>query len=253
MKASARPGVFIGVFVSSVSSDTVSPAIEARRLLRARHHGVLSTLSCRIRGYPFGSVVPFVLDQQARPVILISRLAEHTKNLEADRRASLLARGDDDDIQAGARVTLVGDAARVDDDACLRSRFLRYQPKARELLALGDFSFWRVEPVALRFIGGFGVIRWVPVEEFAPHAGALVTGESRILEEMNAGHADTLRACCAHALGREVGEAIMLGVDCDGCDLSADGGRLRLDFRETVLDLDAVRREILELARKAQG
>ncbi len=213
---------------------------------------MLSTLSCRIRGYPFGSVVPFVLDQEARPVILISRLAEHAKNLEADRRASLLARGDDGDVQAGARLTLVGDATRI-DDSCLRSRFLRYQPKARELLALGDFSFWRIEPVALRFIAGFGVIRWVPVEDFAPHAGALVTGESRILEEMSAGHADALRACCAHALGRPVGDAILLGVDCDGCDLSAAGVRLRLDFRQTALDPDAVRREILELARNAQA
>ena len=135
-----------------MSSDAVSPALEARRYLRARHHGVLSTLSRRIPGYPFGSVVPFVLDQEARPVILISHLAEHTHNLEADRRASLLARGDGDDVQAGARLTLVGDAIKIDGDECLRSRFLRCQPKAHQLLAIGGFSFWRIEPVALRFI-----------------------------------------------------------------------------------------------------
>ena len=236
-----------------MSSDAVSPALEARRYLRARHHGVLSTLSRRIPGYPFGSVVPFVLDQEARPVILISHLAEHTHNLEADRRASLLARGDGDDVQAGARLTLVGDAIKVDDDECLRSRFLRYQPKAHQLLAIGGFSFWRIEPVALRFIAGFGAIRWVPIADFAPHAGALAEGESRILEEMNADHADDIRACCIRALGRKVDEAIMLGIDCDGLDLNADGGRLRLDFRETALDVDAVRRGIMDLARRAQG
>ena len=241
------------MFVSKVSSAPVSPALEARRYLRARHHGMLSTLSCRLPGYPFGSVLPFVPDQEARPVILISHLAEHTRNLEADRRATLLVRGDGDDVQAGARLTLVGDAARVDDDACLRSRFLRYQPKAHQLLSLGDFFFWRIEPVALRFIAGFGAIRWVPVADFAPPAGALAARESRILEEMDTDHADSLRACCSHALGRNVREAHMLGVDCDGFDLGADGERLRFDFRETAPDADAVRRAIVDIARSAQG
>jgi len=236
-----------------VPSDAVSPALEARRYLRARHHGVLSTLSCRLPGYPYGSAVPFVLDQEARPVILISHLAEHTRNLEADRRASLLARGDGDDVQAGARLTLVGDATRVDNCECMRSRFLRYQPKAHQLLSLGGFSFWRIEPLALRFIAGFGAIRWVPVADFAPPAGALARDESRILEQMNADHGDALRACCILALGRKVDKAFMLGVDCDGFDLSADGGRLRFDFRETALDEEAVRRGIMDLARRAKG
>lgn len=196
--------------------------------------------------------MPFVSDQEARPAILISHLAEHTKNLEADCRASLLVRGDGDDVQGGARLTLVGDATRVDEDPYLRARFLRYQPKAHQLLSLGGFSFWRIEPVALRFIAGFGAIRWVSVADFAPPAGALAAKESRILEEMDADHADSLRACCSHARGRNVSEAHMLGVDCDGFDLEADGERLRFDFRETVLDADALRRAIMDIARGAQ-
>ncbi|HEV2007255.1 MAG TPA: pyridoxamine 5'-phosphate oxidase family protein, partial [Burkholderiales bacterium] len=85
----------------------------ARRYLRSRRSGVLATISVKLDGYPFGSVVPFVLDHAACPVILISRLAEHTKNIGADPRVSLLVHDLTDDSQGAARVTLVGNAERI--------------------------------------------------------------------------------------------------------------------------------------------
>ena len=106
--------------------------IDARRLLRRQQHGVLSTLSKKLDGYPFGSVTPFVLDHQARPVILISTLAEHTKNIAADPRVSLLAHDSSADIQANARVTVVGHCARMEDQTALRARYLRYFPGLNE-------------------------------------------------------------------------------------------------------------------------
>ncbi len=231
---------------------TAFDARNARCYLRARHYGVLSTLSQRIAGYPYGSVVPFVLDHEAQPIILVSRLAEHTRNIEADARTSLVVRDEGDEVQAGARLTLVGNAARIDCDSALRARFLRYQPQAQQLLGLGDFSYWRITPLTLRYIAGFGAIRWVSGSEFAPPLHALAQVEADVVAYMNADLADTLRACCRGALGREANEATMLGVDCDGFDVRADGVRLRFNFPVIAPDAESVQRTVVEMVRDAR-
>jgi hypothetical protein len=233
-------------------NNDASNARHTRCYLRARHHGALSTLSRRIAGYPYGSVVPFVLDHEAQPIILVSRLAEHTRNLEADARTSLVVHDDGDDVQAGARLTLLGNAGPIDGDRTLRARFLRYQPQAQQLLDLGDFSFWRITPLTLRFIAGFGAIRWISAAEFAPPAHDLAEVEADIVAHMNADHPDALRACCRNSLGREVRETQMLGVDCDGFDARADGVRLRLDFTEMAPDAESVRRALVQMTREAR-
>ena len=131
----------------------------ARALLRHHHAGMLATLSHRLGGYPFGSTVPFVLDHAARPVILVSRLAEHTRNIEADRRASLLVSEPAADVQAGARLTLVGDVVPATGDlTALQARYLRYFPDAERLLELDDFAFYHLEPLQIRYIAGFARI-----------------------------------------------------------------------------------------------
>jgi len=263
---------------------------QARRYLRARHHGVLSTLSRKLEGYPFGSVVPFMLDPAARPVVLISRLAEHTQNIEADSRVSLLASDAGDDVRAGARLTLIGDAARAGGDlAALRSRYLNYFPDAGRLLALGDFSFYAIEPRLLRYIGGFGDIQWISAEIYSPPANRLAEQEQDILAHMNTDHGHNLRDYCRHYHGKTVREARMIGIDCDGFDLRADGVRplirdgqasedaasaacppsgshptprapaspsgvlLRFDFEQPVTDAAQAREALIAMARKARA
>lgn len=232
--------------------NAASNARHARCYLRARHHRVLSTLSRRVAGYPYGSVVPFVLDHEAQPIILISRLAEHTRNLAVDARTSLVVRDDGDEVQAGARLTLIGNAVQIDCDSALRARFLRYQPQAQQLLDLGDFSFWRITPITLRYIAGFGAISWVSGSDFAPPLHTLAQVEADIVAHMNAALADTVRACCRGVLERGVNEAVMLGVDCDGFDVRADGARLRFDFPETAPDAKSVQRAVVEMGSDAR-
>ena len=225
----------------------------ARRYLRRRHHGVLSTLSRKFVGYPFGSVVPYVPDHEARPVILISRLAEHTRNIEADPRASLLVNDADDNMQTGARLTLVGDAARAGGDLdALHARYLNYLPDAERLIALGDFAFYAITPRALRFIGGFGDIRWVSAESYAPPANALAEQEDAIITHMNAEHGHNLRDCCRFYHQRDAGSTVMIGIDCDGFDVRADGVILRFDFEQPVTDAAGARAALAAMARKAR-
>ena len=225
----------------------------ARRHLRHHRHGVLSTLSKRLGGHPFGSLVPFVVDHAAQPAILISRLAEHTKNVAADPRVSLLVHGQDADMQAVARLTLVGNAAHASDDlAALTARYLRYVPAAERLLALGDFSFYRIAPLTLRFIGGFGDIQWISAADYAPPANTIGECEADIVAHMNADHAAMLRNCCRHFKHVNAAAVTMIGVDCDGFDVRADGALLRFDFADHVADAHDARAALVALARQAR-
>ncbi|HLB15636.1 MAG TPA: DUF2470 domain-containing protein [Burkholderiales bacterium] len=225
---------------------------EARRFLRAHHSGVLSTLSASLSGYPFGSIVPFVLDADCRPVILISALAEHTKNLAGDPRASLIVHGYEDDVQAGPRLTMVGDAARVADDPAVHSRYLRYFPAARDLLALGDFSFCAIEPKRLLFIRGFGHIHWIDTAAFRPPENRLAGAEEEIVAHMNADHALALADYCRHEHGITPREVTMVGIDCDGFDVRADGRLLRIAFDEPVTNAGKAREALVAMARRAR-
>jgi putative heme iron utilization protein len=231
----------------------MSEGAEARRYLRRHHAGVLATLSRRLGGYPFGSVVPFVLDHEARPVVLVSRLAEHTKNMVADPRASLLVHDAAEDVQTAARLTLVADAGPVADPGPVATRYLRYFPDAQGLLDLGDFSFWRLRAVFVRHIAGFGAIRSITPQSFAPPENRLGDAEDAIVAHMNGDHADALRAYCRHASGVEPAAATLVGIDCDGIDLRADGALLRVEFDAPVTNAGKAREALAALARAARG
>jgi heme iron utilization protein len=146
-------------------------AAAARALLAAESVGLLSTISVRLAGTPYGSVTPYALSVEGAPVLLLSGLAAHTHNLRSDARAGLFV-GDHtaaSDPQAGARLSLMGQAVPVpvggEPDA--RARYLARWPNAARTLALGDFSLWRFEIAEARFIAGFGDIRWLPGSAFA--------------------------------------------------------------------------------------
>jgi hypothetical protein len=230
----------------------MNAGVATRAYLRRHHRGVLSTISQRHAGYPFGSVAPYVLDHDARPVILISRLAEHTRNIGADARVSLFVNDPAGDLQAGARLTLIGDAARADHGtALLQARYLNYFPEAGRLFDLADFAFYRIEPRQLRWIGGFGDIQWIAADTYRPPANRLEEQEQDILAHMNAGHAHNLRDYCRHFHGKTPGRAQMAGIDCDGFDVRGDGELLRFEFDAPVTDAAAARAALVAMARPA--
>ena len=146
-------------------------AAAARALLAAESVGLLSTISVRRAGTPYGSLTPYALSAGGAPLLLLSGLAAHTHNLRADPRAGLFV-GDHTavaDPQAGARLSLMGRAAPVgaDDEAEARVRYLARWPRTVDTVALHDFSFWRFDIEEARFIAGFGDIRWLPANAFS--------------------------------------------------------------------------------------
>jgi putative heme iron utilization protein len=232
----------------------MNPGDAARRHLRRHRYGTLSTLSKKLGGYPFGSVVGCATDHAACPVILISRLAEHTQNIEADPRVSLIVRDAGADAQAGARLTLIGNARCVGNDlAAVRARYIAGVPGAERLVALGDFTFYRIEPVTLRYIAGFGEIRWISAGDYAPPANTMAECEADIVAHMNTDHAAALREYCRN-LGRPNPACVaMTAIDCDGFDVLADGELLRFDFREPAVSADGARAGLKAMLAEARA
>src|SRR5471032_1810122 len=173
-------------------SHTLSAHVakNARELLLKEYRGALSTLSKAMPGFPFGSVVPYCLDEQGRPLILISRIAQHTHNLQLDPKCSLLVgERDAEDVQATGRVTLMAEATKLVDPVAIEAaaqRYYRYFPESESYHSAHNFDFWVLAPVRYRFIGGFGAIHWLDDVALAnPFAGA---SETSMVEHMNEDH-----------------------------------------------------------------
>lgn len=228
----------------------------ASAFLRARRYGVLATQSRSLPGYPFGSITPYVLGASGDPVIYISTLAEHTRNIAQDARVSLTVfdPADADDPQAGARLTLLADAHALAGDAAAMAgeRYCRYFPAARAYADTHDFGFYALRTVRLRFIGGFGKIGWIEPDDI-DLKNPLTAAEADIVDHMNRDHVEALRAYGRHFFGCEAGTVVMVGADPDGIDLLADGAPLRLPFQAHAGDADAVRRQLIALLQQARA
>jgi putative heme iron utilization protein len=159
------------VTLTSSPSPADAAASAARALLASESVGVLSTISVHRPGYPYGSVTPYALAADGAPLLLLSRLAAHTKNLTIDPRAGLFIgdRSAVEDPQAGGRVSLIGRVLPLPaaDAADGRARYVARWPRAADYFALGDFSLWRFAIEEARLIAGFGEIRWLEASAFA--------------------------------------------------------------------------------------
>lgn len=219
----------------------------ARRLFLGQSFGVLSTISMDVPGYPFGSVTPYCADERCRPLIYIANIAQHTKNLLADSRVSLTVvdRIDhSEDVQAQGRVTYLADARPVGrDNVRVRERYFRYFPQSRQYDQTHDFEFFQLEPVRVRFIGGFGQIYWVERDEFTIANPFTAAQESRIIEHMNNDHADALKRYAGDV------DATMVGIDAEGFDLLTGDGRRRFNFDQPVRTMEEARQALVALAR----
>ncbi len=220
----------------------------ARRLFLQESFGVLSTVSLDVPGYPFGSVVPYCADRTGTPVIYISHIAQHTRNIKADRRVSLTvveSHSGDDDVQSRGRLTLIGDAAPMpQDDRATAERYFRHVPESRQYDQTHDFGFYRIDLVRIRFIGGFGQIYWIEREEFLIDNPFSEAQETRILDHMNSDHAAALR----HYSDGE--DSIMTGIDSEGFDMIAAGRKRRVHFDHPIGSMEEARAALVAMSKR---
>ena len=237
-------------------------AERARTLVHVGRTGMLATLSRRRPGHPFGSVMPYGLDDAGRPLFLISSMAMHTQNLEADARASLLvtAPGASEDPLATGRVTLLGEAVRVpsEDLAGARERYLARQPKAAYWVDFGDFSFWRLEIAEVYFVGGFAAMDWVDGRAFlTARPDPLADVAADIIQHMNHDHPDAL-VTFARVLGAEPADsAAMVAVDRLGFKLRTESGErlssCRIAFPREVTTAEDARVVLIEMLKACRA
>lgn len=248
---------------------TPGHAERTRTLLAARDSGTLSTLAVEPAGYPYGSVATFALDEDGAPLVLMSTMAEHARNLAEDRRCSLLVTAPEPNGTsrlAGARATLLGDMVPVDDvdEDAATSAYLAAHPGAY-WAEFPDFGMHRLEVTAVRYVRGFGEMSWVDAEAY--HAAVpdpIAPAEDGIVTHMNEDHAEHLVGMVDHYLDvdAEVAEVTMLSCDRYGFDLRLDlaegGGESglafgRIGFREPLTDGSQAREAMVALVRAVPG
>jgi heme iron utilization protein len=256
-------GKHAGAGVTSDQPTLPEPSFaeRARTLVYLGRIGSLSTLSRKQPGFPFGSVMPYGLDEHGRPIFLISTMAMHTHNLQADPRASLLVtQPDGGDPLGTSRVTLIGNVLTIPEPEVPEARKL-YLPRyanSQYWVDFEDFSFYRMDVVNVYYVGGFGVMGWVSDSDYEhakPDPLADTTGE--IIQHMNADHKDAL-ILLARAFARiESQEATMIAVDRLGFHArlkTQDGMRgARIAFLREVSNLAETRKVLVEMVQQARS
>ncbi len=236
-------------------------AERARTLVSQARSGSLATVSRKHPGHPFASLMPYALDAGGHPLLLISSMAVHTQNLQADPRASLLVTQPDvsGEPLAGGRVTLMGEAARVGEgEGTAREIYLARHPTARYWADFGDFGLWRLEVRDIYFVAGFGAMGWVDAGEYRQaRPDPLADAAAGIIEHMNRDHADALVVYARFFAGAEAEEATMAAVDRLGFKLRLrDGARrwsVRIAFPREVKTAADSRAVLIDMLRQARG
>ena len=187
-------------------------------------------------------------------MLLISDLAEHTQNLKADPRASLLITqsGSKLDPLARGRVTLLGRAEMASEE--LLETYLAKQPQARPYAGFKDFHLWQIRCERLRWVGGFGEMSWLQPGDFQQAQPDPVYGFAEsVLEHMNDDHREALQLLMQQQLGREVREVEMVSCDGAGYNVQVDGKTLRAEFSRRIQNAEEMRQEFVALVRSARG
>lgn len=240
--------------MTEVDTNPVKPGKRARDMVRASAFAHLSTLDAT-DGWPYGSLVMTACDPDGSPLILMSQLALHTKNISGDSRVALLFDHTSGFVEklANARVTITGKAL-VTDAASSRDRLCARHPNAPDLLAL-DFHIYKVHIERGHLVGGFGDVFQIDGEALTSDCSAcadLIEHECDIVDHMNADHADALDLYANVLLGHHDAGWQMTGCDPEGCDLFCGETIARLPFPDIAHNPDEARKALVTLANKAR-
>jgi heme iron utilization protein len=238
-------------------SADFNPSRLARSLLRRSRQGALATLMAG-SGDPYCSLVNVASHPDGSPILLISQLALHTKNILADSRVSLMLdeRAAGDPLE-GARIMLAGLAEPAgEDEQVVRRRYLNAHPSAEAFVEFKDFSFFRIRPSGAHLVAGFGRIVDLKPAQFLTDladAASLLEAEQDAIEHMNADHRDAMALYATRLLGAATADWRCTGCDPDGIDMQAGDTTLRLDFPQRISTPAALRQALKDLADQARA
>lgn len=238
---------------------------EAKQLVHSADFSVISTLSHNLRGYPFGSVSPFISDYEGNIYVYISDIAQHAKNLSHDSRVSftLFNTSTEGDHNTQGRVTIVGDGEKLDaqSQATWLAKYFKLFPDAVKYQQTHDFHLWKISPVRIRFIGGFGKIFWIEKEEWLTRSPDWsLQDEQGMIEHMNDDHADAMQLILQHH-GKiddndttiAINDVTMAGVLPSGCYLRTGHRNHFIAFDALANTSKEVRMQLVALTQTARS
>jgi putative heme iron utilization protein len=254
-----------GKHAATASQGPVVPeptfAERARTQLYLGLVGTLSTVSRKQPGFPFGSVMPYALDPQGRPVFLISTMAMHTQNLQADQRSSLLVTDfqQNEDPLGASRVTVVGNTQRLAESERSEARelYLARHSNSKYWVDFEDFHFYRMDVVDLYYVGGFGVMGWVDAPQYRQaQPDPLSDTAAEIIRHMNDDHRDALVLLAKAFAGIEAQEAKMTAVDRLGFNVRLKTPErmrgARINFLHEVANPQQTREVLVQMVQQAR-
>ena len=228
---------------------------KARQLLHYESYGVLATHSNSITGYPFGSIVPYIYEQNGYLIIYISELTEHTKNLRKNDKCSLTIKEGNfhSDVQTAERLTWIGNAEEVDagEYSYFEKKYFRNFPWSKKYEETHDFSFWKIDLIRARFIGGFGEIYWLESREFILEASLTNSDLEGAINHMNEDHQRAHRHYLKLVYGLSVdvnSEVSMVDLDPEGFVLHYEKVRYRFFFEKQATNMKEIRKELVRMA-----
>ena len=236
-------------------NDAFDPGLAAKKLLREGRSGALATLDAG-SGAPYCSLVNVATSVDGAPLLLLSKLALHTKNLLADARVSVMLdeRKEGDPLE-GARVMLMGSCSKTSDSSAV-SAYLRRHPEAEMFANFADFAFYRMEIARAHLVAGFGrIVDLRPIDILADISDALplIEAEAEAIAHMNTDHADACRLYATGLLGAPDGEWRCVGIDPEGLELQRGRTALRLPFSQRITAPGPLRAVLKQLADEARA
>ncbi len=224
----------------------------AINLMRNCREGVLSTVSKKYEGYPFGSFVTFISGADRSIIFYASDIAQHTINLKNNSKACItLFNLSEGDKQDSARLSLMGDVKKIDKDVEEISRqFIEFFPESSQYSNMHDFNFYSLNISQVRWIGGFGKIAWLSSTNWNPIRPKWLKQEKSMIEHMNEDHSNSIVSALNAKLGIKDKHAKMLRLTMDGYYVSSKNKIYFLDFNLPCFTVNQYRDKLVEQAKE---
>lgn len=227
---------------------------DAVSFFRSDKTAILSTISKKHDGYPFGSFVTYVTGWDRTVFLYLSDLADHTKNLKKDHKSciTLLKKNKNGDVQNSVRLTLMGDLEKVPktiNEKC-KERFQNIFPESKAYAQMHDFNFYQISVNQARWIGGFGKISWLDPKNWMNAPVEWFDSEKKMIDHMNDDHLNTIQSALHAEHGIKDQEAVMLGLSIDGYYVRSKGGVFFINFDYPVFSSKDYRNILIELSKK---
>lgn len=228
-----------------MENDHLSLAISATKSIES---GVLSTFSVDASGYPFGSVTPFVLDHNNSPLIYVSNIAQHTKNICNNPKCCLTVFENTKDSQNNFRVTILGDAKKS-EDPYHEQLYFKLFPEAAKYSKAHDFSIYYIDPIRVRYIGGFGKIYWIEKQQWNIDQAKWREQEKDIISHLNNDHHDTIEMMLK-SFAEQDSSAEVLNLDPRGCHIKGNKNIYYFKFEKLCLTKQQLRESFISIAKR---